>query len=491
MYSYHIFYFPFKWENPEMKEKSFSKQTCVEELKFNEYSNWIHRPSTNDPTEADELYNEKNYYYKFVHPVLYDTGNPDSILKHFERKEPQEHKGNVTYKIAKRNGKIYFLKVDAINLNLYSTGVGMLIFYLINDRDDQKEPEDILAINQFGRRVFPPFIADLKKREQIAEYISIEGLYGEPSNYYEDFKDYDNNKDWQPSCFITNLIKDLIKDIHVIPVIDDRMFVNCWYGNDKLSKELSEDSKYDDFLMNSTNSFWYRYVFIDSGGATCQNEAMKKELLKKQTNARWQKYGTLYGASHYSLVLLTDEGDFAKTVLLVHIRTIYSRMIELLLIQRASILKFSAEVTRVSNLSEKKKGHESMIEQISSLYRNYIRFVNQIYFREVVAQDQGIELYKLMLEILDTAHHIKDLDNEIEELHQYVSLLDDRARNKNAEKLNKIAAIFLPATLIAGIFGMNFMDGNPVCKPLFWWQLLVVIGVSLIASIFFLRKKNK
>ena len=480
-HSYHIFYFPFKWENPEMAGKPFMEQTCLEELDFNPHSNWIHTFEPKDSTEADELYNEKNYFYEFVHPVLYDTGQQDSIVKHFERKEPQYE--NVIYKIKCNKDKTYELKVESINLNLYSTGVGIMSFYLINEKENQNKPEDILAINQYGRRIFPPFIKDLEDRSLIAESISVEGLYGEPSRYYEDFSTYNNQKSWIPSCFIKNLITDLIEKIEVIPVIDDRMFINCWYGNDSLSNELKDDRMIENFIMSSNKEFWYQYLFVDFNGATCQNEKLKNTLLEKQSYLRWQKYGTLYGASHYSFVLLTDTSNFNKNIVLVHMRTIYSRMVELILIQRASILKFSGEVTRVSRLPDNKK----IVNQINSLYRNYIRFVNQIYFREVIAQDQGIELYKLLSEIMETDKYIQDLDAEIEELHKYVSLLDERARNKNAEKLNKIAAIFLPATLIAGVFGMNYHKGDII--SCFWGQLAIVIAGALMFAILLLRRK--
>ena len=498
MHSYHIFYFPFKWENQEMKHKTFSRQTSLDELNVNESSNWIQTPGTIDVEESDLLYNEMNYYYQFVHPVLYDNKEKDSIIKHFERKETQQSGNVVEYKITAK-GKTYTLKVDAINLNLYTTGVGMLSFYLINERDDQKKPEDILRINQFGRRIFPPFIGDVEKRDLIPQSISIEGLQGNGTQYYEDFTGYrDKNhpkdvykKAWNPSSFVCNLITDLVSDITVIPVIDDRMYVNCWYGNDDLSKELEDDNKYDDFIMSANKDFWYKYVFVDSGDTTCQNDKMKKRLLEEQTYTRWQKYGSLFGASRYSFVLLSDTSGFSKNVVAKHMRTIYSRMIELVLIQRTSALKFSEEVTRVSRLSKGKKDNKMMISQISDLHREYIRFVNKIYFREVTAQDQGIEIYNLMLKVLNTEAYIKDLDDEIEELHHYLSSLDDQVRIRNSENLNLIAALFIPATLATGLFGMNYIEDDVVLSG-FWWQFgVVIVSTGIMFVVLQLINKRK
>lgn len=478
-YSYHIFYFPFQWELTDKKDKFFSERTDLKNIRFEkDFSNWLYKPNPLNKREADELYNEKNFYYKFVHPVLYDTGEPDSILMHFERKEPQV--SDISYKIALRGDKTYILKMEAINLNLYATGVGMLTFFLKNERDDQKSPSDILKINQYGRRIFPPFIADVNIRSEIAESLSIEGLYGNPNRYKENFTTYTNENSWTPSCFIKNLIGDLSESIEITPVIDDRMFVNCWYGNDKLATSVQSKS---DFVEK--DDFWYKYLYVDVEDPSCKNKKMRKELLNNQTYKRWQEDGMLYGSSRFSFVFLSKNIDFHKDVFAVYMRTVYSRMIELILIQRASILKFSDEITNVSKLKEDK----AMIPKITSLYESYIRFVNQVYFREISSQDQAIELYRMMLKTLNIEHQIKDLDNEIEELHQYVSLLDDRKRNKNAEKLNMIAAIFLPATLIAGIFGMNSLEKGDII-PSFFGQLAIVIGGSLLASIFLLKLKK-
>ena len=492
MYSYHIFYFPFKWENFKLRDKTFSNQTYLKHLTFNQYSDWERCPKITDEEENNFLYNEQNYYYPFVHPVLYDDETADSLLMHYERKEPKNSK--VTYHI-RTNNKSYELEVDSMNLNLYATGVGMLTIYLLNSSEDQKEPEDILAINQYGRRIFPPFIKDVEYRSLIAHELFIEGLNGYDGKYYENFSDYTNRnheayrKAWRPTSLITRLISDLIEDVEISPIIDDRMFVNCWYGNDILSEKIKESP--DDFMMKEYTEFWYQYVFIDSGGATCRNEAMKRSLLEKQTYRRWQKAGSLFGISRYALLLVTNTEEFAKDVLAVHMRTIYSRMVELAMIQRASILRFSSEVTEVSKLSKEGRGSKGLNARISNLYEEYIRFVNQVYFREVSAQEQGIEMYNLMMETMNIKEYIKDLDDEIGELYQYVSLVDDKARNRNAERLNTIAAIFLPATLFAGIFGMNSIIDSGIKWIDFSTHIGFVALGSLIASLYFLKLKNK
>lgn len=493
LYSYHIFYFPFRWSLPADADKPFSQQADLEHIPVSNFSMW-ERSQLNDRNpqppvteqelqEARELFAERQYFFDFVHPVLYDIeGTARPLIHHYERREPKNKEAKYLIQV---KDKTYQLKLDAINLNLYSTGVGILSFYLGNEAESQKEETAIRDINQFGRRIMPPHSGEFNpdNRSLIASSITLQGLEGNPHDYSDSF-DYQeqavgNNRGlstvWQPARFILNLIKDLSPELEVIPAIDDRMLVNCWYGNDKLSKQAQETGG-DEKAAFIKGDFWYKYIFVDDGKEdTCQNELMKEQLLKASTYFRWQKYGTLYGVSRYSFVALTSQG---YTLAAMHMRTIYSRMFELIIIQRASMLRFSSEVTKVSALTG--KATKEVAVRIGSLYKEYIRFVNQIYFRNVTVQDQGIELYNMLMEQFASNEQIKELDEEIGELYQYITLLVDQNRNENGEKLNLLAAAFLPATVLAGFLGMNKYC-ELEARSDFWIHIGVILIISIIA----------
>ncbi|MDR2511857.1 MAG: hypothetical protein LBC89_05310 [Bacteroidales bacterium] len=485
MHSYHIFYFPFIWENPAKAGKVFAEQIDLSAIKINPYTNWLRCPEMNE-TEKQDFYNEQNYFYKFVHNVLYDNKADNSLIRHYERKEPKEHE--VTYTVAVNNGKTYSLKLDAMNLNLYDTGVGMLTFHLANN--SYSEPQDILNINQYGRRIFPPFFSDIDRKGEIAKYLQITGLNGEQSNFYEDFSSYkktDNNNLYQsrnPACFIRNLIADLSEMLVIKPVIDDRMFVNCWYKNDDLTTQFGETTmSLDEFFAK--DDFWYKYLFVDGNYPTCQNDEMRKQLLNKQTYKRWQKWSSLYGISRYSFVMLSN--NTCPDYLLQYFQTMYARMTEVVLLQRASRLRFSDEVNRVSQLSKNNVADKKIVEQVSSLYREYIRFINRVYFKDVTAQEQGIELYEMFFYTMNMKDYVKELDEEIAELNEYVNLLDDKIRNRNAELLNYIAAAFLPATAFFSLLSAN----NSCWDCSIYWKLTVGISLSAIMLGILLIKKKK
>lgn len=479
-YSSHIFMFPFRWRVKGQENCLFSEQIDLNKIPYSmQPSNWerVGRPSdVADFPNVDRnvLYNEGNYFYEFVHSALYDDYSETSLVRHFERCETRQP--GVTYTIVcgdKNKPSEYTLDVNAINLNLYSSGVGVLTFYMHNNRYVSKA--DVLAINQYGRRVFPPFIADVESRYEIAHSLHLGGLKvpegSKYSDYSEDFSEYSNllsncNK---PASFIENMIKEVTGDIEIQSVVDDRMFVLCWYKNDFWSDGFKND--YENFIDNDED--WYKFVFVDAKDPSCQNDAMRRKLLKDATYERWQKLSSLYGISHYSMVYLTNSE--CPLHLTSYFETMYARMVELVLMQRASVLRFSSEVARISH---KNITGQDLAKQVSSLYKEYIHFENKMYFREVSAQEQSIELYQKLLDAMDIKEQVEKLDDEIGELYNYASLGEDR-------RTNSIMLIFTTLTIfsvIAGLFSMTKINSYPY----FFCQLAIVfiIGGCVLRILF-------
>ena len=475
--SFHTFMFPFQWKINGYDGRPFSEQVDLENICYAFSSNWERMPKPIVEDEKDGLYNERNYFYEFVHPALYDDGSHQTLVRHYERSEPKH--GDVTYHIVcGRHHDEYILDVQSINLNLYATGVGVLSIYLNNNR--YTEIKDVLAINQYGRRVFPPFIADVNDRKEIAHSLSFEGLNGV---YGEDFSGYSNKTpNNHPAAFIGKMVSEVAENIMMQPVIDDRMFVLCWYMNNEWAAGF--DSDYNKFI--SENKEWYKFVFVDNmGGLSCYNDEMRKELIRKATYERWQGLYSLYGISRYSMVYLTNTGTTTEApFLFTNFETEYVRMAELVLMQRASVLRFSAEVTQISKLS----GTKDFGERVSSLYREYIRFVNRFYFREISAQDQAIEIYQKLYDAMNLKEQVEKLDGEIEELHNYVSMREESRTNRTMSLLTWITTIFLPVTVVAGYFSMNDFGENP--KFLFESILMICFAIVVISIVLIINKKR-
>ena len=560
-YSYHIFLFPFKWEALANIDKndSFENRMAVSQFesvlgaknwngdtdKKNEVGWYRRRYSMRSIVE----YNEYNYFYDFVREVMYDldenlqspNNNSGDILHHFEYYIPKELQAKYSIEIQvwnsqkKKHEKVpYELDLEDIILNVYNTGVGVLSFHLANRKVEQSAPKHILRINQFGRRIFPPFFgldknkigrsfedstdwATALERTQKAELaVNIKiNWHGAKQNKLpdltEDFEQFTEKPEYTPfqlPKFILNLfphpehlttvekqiggLNDAAK-LFISPVLDDRMFVISWYGNNKVANRLSHQ------LSNSyayqQDDWWYKYIFVDNNIKTCQNDILSIELVKKHSYARWINYETLYGVSRYSLVCVTPDLDYLRkdhinaAFLLQHIQSIYYKLTELVLIQRASLLRFSDEITHVSTLEKDMK----FLQKGNDLYKNYIRFVNKIYFREVTAQEQGIEIYNLIQKHMMIERDVKDLDREMEELSNYARMIEEKERLKIEEKRNDklelltiMGAVFLVPTFITGFYGMNMFNDQIEPFDTNFFRCFILSLVFIIGSIIFI-----
>lgn len=482
--SHHIFMFPFV-----IKEKE--KEDFFKEL---EKKDWKKQDFKIDKVE---YYNEFVYFYEHVRDVLY--GLEENSLSVYREKKLDKSKIN-EYIIKLKNGKVYTLEVEDVSLRIFNASIGILSFHLNNY--DYYNSDDILKINEFGRRIFPQFL-DVKefvkktKESFLADKII---LKINSEEYKEDFSKFENiniingndlketlNKKLLPS-FITGLIGDKIK-----PILDDRMFVVCFYHdkNDELINNLKNFDEKKNEYSYAENDWWYQYVFVDGSYKTCQNRIFCKDIIKKSTYDRWVEEGTLWGISRYSFVGISDWDLF-----LVHTKTMYYQMMVLLLMYRAMIVYFSDRVQDIVEIINKSKRNNvksdirEIREKSKKLYGEYLNFLNGFYFKEITAQEQGIEIYKKALQIMEIEEYINDFDKEISELDNYIEIEVEKERNEELDKLNKIATIFLPPTFIASFLGINVGNFNENSEIKFLIAIIIMFLSMLVSELMFFKEEE-
>ncbi len=533
-HSYHIFLFPFKWNHLTSTDKQMMEIDIDERLDVKQFEKQLlasHQwKEVKFSIENGQDYNEWSYFFDFSRSILFPDGT-DKINKRYRYIE-----GDLEYviKLYNRQKKIYTLSVDSIQLDCYNTGIAIMAFYLAN-HDTTTTRQDILNINDFGRRIYPQFLSlsdknDLKADEKItsltkqtflADEIIIQSqkVGNTNTSQFSDevivYADDDINENTSSKRVITkenfsryetlsnlkdipleiaSIIRDLLGEnftqsrnrtslekIFIEPVIDDRMFVLCWFGNNALIRQLRKYNSNDKSYNYETGDFWHKFIFIDNANPSCSNLDFKREQIRKSTNTRWvegkdnlPKGNTIYGITRYSFMVISDQSDLSKKVILSHLKTVYAKLAILCLAQRASILQFSKEATILAELANKKDINTRT--NISKLYLKYLLFINKIHFREVTAQEQGIEMYEKLHELMKIEQNVKDLEGEIKGLLNYVELEENKKRTeieeerkneeegrKEAEELKAkrfnditvgLASISIPS-LIVGYYGMN------------------------------------
>jgi magnesium transporter len=120
-------------------------------------------------------------------------------------------------------------------------------------------------------------------------------------------------------------------------------------------------------------------------------------------------------------------------------------------------------------------------EVINSLIRNDHQFFNPdtvLYLRDV---------YDHTVHFIESLEAIRDLLAGMLDI--YLSSISNRV-NMEVRALTVVAMLFMPATLIAGIFGMNFKLMPWLADPNgFWFALGLMAGIASIMGLIFWRRQ--
>jgi hypothetical protein len=328
------------------------------------------------PFDDPQYYNEYSYFHDYTRTALFGKLKRDEkgMLNKsdlFSRETPKfisclfsrrAQKGVLEMRIKYKEENvektaIYNLTVDGISLRLFETGIAILAIELLNYK--HSEFNDILRINDYGRRVYPQFLGfdtggeiDAVKYAFLADSIVMTlDSPVEPEHFYLGDFFITGHDHLHIGKHITSLMGNDFANIYRMePIIDDRMFTICWYGNDALiGKLIRNDKKEDQKVENESQKKetaeehkltineqpfesspeWYRFVFLDGNSCMCQDKRMLRSLIEATTYRRWVQWDTLYGVSRYSLMCLTGitAPDFIRT----HMRRQYRLMAEILL----------------------------------------------------------------------------------------------------------------------------------------------------------------
>ncbi len=448
--------------------------------------------------------------------------------------------------IIKTTAGTYELKLNGIGLHVYNSGVLILTINTENHR--YNNIKDVLIINEYGRRIYPQFLSDKfpytdkVKAAFLADEIVIDTVVaGKLSDNFSDYTALEEREVHHHSygqfkrsfvvqmpkyiqglfnskfCFIQK--HETAQSVRLNLLGDDRMFFQSWYGDNNFSSSIKildkskereyvsevEETIYSEFSFEDSSfkknvrkytspdcdyqylksDDWYAYMFGDKNGPSIANIEMQKKQSEYHTYARWAGYGTLFGFTRDSFVAAScDIPTLTKLNvpnLRDQMRTIYYQMAVLCLAQRASVLRFSSEVASLADLALNDRDTQLM-RDVKIVYKNYIEFINKIYYREITPYIQGIEMYEKIQEVMCLDRHVKDLNQQLEDIFNYLQL-------EESEKLNKIAAAFLPVSLIVGVLGMSAISvdtlNNVVYSPGFInWRLTLLIGLTGAATIY-------
>lgn len=463
LYSRHFFLFPFQWFAAHEPAGKQGRTQHVERLvKALDARRW----SAFAPP-AGSLFSVQHYFHDFAcGAVLGNTS--DAAVRVFTGKTSGQYKLQVKSAGIGRtesNGPIteFVLEFSALSLRVYETGVAILCLQL--DNYENRTKEDVLIINDYARRLFPQYLdtatgVNGPKHNFLPESVSVAG-------FTEDFSDFpaDSNHGKAPVRFLPAYLTGLLgprfrardqtkanADLIIENLLDDRMFTVCSLHDEGAMDVLMQPgpSGRETYL---NDPFWYAYLFVDKDKPTVAHTGTMEALLQAATYPRWLNDAQLFGVCRYSFVAL---GGRDRDWIVYPMTGNYLRIIELCLAQRASVLLFREETTRIARELTGKGNSRALSQRIRHLYGDYIGFSNRIYFREVSSYEQGIELYDLMHKQLRVEEQVSALKSELDELNGYAALLHEEERNHALELLSILGGVVLIPGFLLTYWG--FLD---------------------------------
>ncbi len=369
----------------------------------------------------------------------------------------------------------------------------LLMIYTQNTK--YPELEDIKSINQYGRRLYPPWLSGVDKTTKRVCYSECAqgiGIRIEkdnttefiPNNFenefwlqdlnftrmWNDFGDGDSQtwgkqrNCWRekiirqdPAIFIESLLKyncstkkectltgrGQIEKRDVGYLMDDRMFVCYIVKNAGLIQSIKkfdeEKFKYAYEYEKEISDKLYSIIYIDNRSASCQSQTMRAELLRKAIYSRWIECGTIHAITQHSFGCITTP-DVPIPAVITPMLVEYVEMAAIVLMQRVELLRFS-----------KRAGEESQkfdVENLQQLQKDYILFKNQFLLFEVTPQEQGYELYKKLQEELYVFEEKQELDNQLQSLYEYANVQQEQKLNEIAGSLGFLGILIALLSVI-------------------------------------------
>jgi hypothetical protein len=287
-------------------------------------------------------------------------------------------------------------------------------------------------------------------------------------------------------------IQESSKDENCLIHVDNRCYV--WTaafingGGNALNKTFNTPPT--DKLLAHNFGHWVKLLNIDRPANTAREthqylSDFEKKWAKARTYKRWQHYGTWYGFNYHSGVMLADyvhpdlqhlgrvfrEQYFDQTLLLLYLRT--------------ALFHFSRELSLII--------HEQDLvdlKKIRKLREEFSRFAILYQFPSLSNQQQSIEMYTLARQCLDIDELYKEVQEEINNAHDFLEQEESNKLSNAASIFAKLAVPIGAASVIATIISNKTDIKNCLidfkCQLLMnvlSYEIYVVLGAFFITLI--------
>jgi len=231
-------------------------------------------------------------------------------------------------------------------------------------------------------------------------------------------------------------------------VYDDRLFVNLVYGLSGPPLPAQElDRVFSLALFVDTG----QAAWDELGGYAYAPEQVQRRM-EKQGFHLWDESGQRSGFTDFSNVYM-GSGSFYCNKIAGDVIAIYGRMLLQALFYRASLRWYEQRITKVTEalIKEHDRG-----ESAKALRRDFVRFTNQCWFRDLTDQMQGREIFRLQQEALELKREYDLVKDEMERTDEF---LQARYEMRMLRKTDRV----IMAGAVLALLGL-WLTGLPLLK---------------------------
>ena len=297
------------------------------------------------------------------------------------------------------SSKTFNLTLKKVELRVYETFVGVLVFHVEYEKDDRTYVTytDIQNINEFGRHIFPPYFTD--KKTVCPQSITVTFTNG--YTFKQDFSQYkhENDSPFQLPKFIKKLL----------PI----EYHECTW--------LCDDSMYYVSVIYQQNLLYGRHLTNVHYGYHCDVKHSGLEITK----------------------VATTDMNFLETL--------YLNIAELVLAQQACYLRFLRKLSVLSTLKQENWfQRRKFLKQLQELNHDYLAFVNHLCYNDISPKQVSNELYHNLQKQSKIQENKKALQENIKQLY-------DMAHAKRHKYLQiNLAVIAALVTIVMGLIQIMF-----------------------------------
>jgi hypothetical protein len=239
-----------------------------------------------------------------------------------------------------------------------------------------------------------------------------------------------------------------------IPYADNRTFV---WSCALFQKSVAPIQKPDDVEYGR----WVKFLNVDPPRAPLEGATrFERNWADDRTYYRWSEFGSLYGFSYHSGVLLAPSDP--KLNLACHFSDMYFDMVLLLFYLRVSCFRFSRELCKISEQLPKTESKErgKYLKDLRRLRLSFALFTNSYQFPLLSNQQQGLEMYEIAKKSLDVEELFHEVRDKIRSVHEYIELQVAHHQNRAVLDLTLVAQFGLVPLIALGLFGTKpFEEG--------------------------------